>query len=97
MRSGGDEDARVRALGRAPNVERTFRVPWVPVVPIAGICINLYLMLSLSAFTWMAFGIWIAIGLVVYFAFSRRSFATPVRSIIFCPEDSEARAGSVNS
>lgn len=58
---------------RAPNVERTFRVPWVPVLPIAGIGINLYLMFSLSAFTWMAFGIWIAIGLVVYFAWSRRS------------------------
>lgn len=58
---------------KAPDVPRTFRVPFVPVVPIAGIAINLYLMSGLSKFTWMAFGIWLAVGLVIYFAWGRQS------------------------
>lgn len=58
---------------RAPEVPRTFRVPWVPVLPIAGILVNLGLMATLSTFTKLAFVIWLAVGLVVYFAWGRAS------------------------
>lgn len=58
---------------KAPDVPRTFRVPLVPALPIAGIAINLYLMSGLSAFTWMTFGIWLAIGLAIYFLWGRQS------------------------
>jgi len=54
-----------------PDRERPFRTPLVPVVPILAIVSSLYLMASLGGGTWLRFGIWMAIGLVVYFAYSR--------------------------
>ena len=38
------------------------QVPLVPVVPAASIFINLYLMLVLDVYTWIRFGVWLAIG-----------------------------------
>lgn len=58
---------------KAPDLPRKFRCPWVPALPIAGVLINLYLMTYLSQKIWVAFGIWMTIGLVVYFAWSHRS------------------------
>ncbi|GED02911.1 amino acid permease [Bacillus atrophaeus] len=55
-----------------PDVTASFRVPFVPVVPIisAGLC--LYLASSLPGVTWLAFVIWIAVGAVVYFLYSKK-------------------------
>jgi len=55
-----------------PDLPRGFRVPFVPWVPIAAVLACLWLMLSLTAFTWVRFGIWLAIGLVVYFLYGAR-------------------------
>jgi basic amino acid/polyamine antiporter, APA family len=55
-----------------PDLERGFRVPFVPVFPIVGIGLCLYLMVDLPGVTWLRFGVWMALGLVVYFAYSRR-------------------------
>jgi APA family basic amino acid/polyamine antiporter len=60
---------------RAPDAPRTFRTPWVPALPIAGVAIDLYLMSGLSRFTWTTFFAWLAVGLAVYFAWGRRSAA----------------------
>jgi APA family basic amino acid/polyamine antiporter len=57
---------------REPDRVRTFRVPWVPFVPIAGILSCLYLMLGLPRVTWVRFGLWLLIGLAIYFLYSRR-------------------------
>jgi basic amino acid/polyamine antiporter, APA family len=54
-----------------PDLPRPFRTPWVPLFPILGVLINFLLMLSLNKLTWTAFLIWMAIGLIVYFAYSR--------------------------
>ncbi|MFL6354117.1 MAG: amino acid permease [Bryobacteraceae bacterium] len=54
-----------------PGLPRPFRTPWVPLFPILGVLINFMLMLSLNKLTWTAFLIWMAIGLIVYFAYSR--------------------------
>jgi APA family basic amino acid/polyamine antiporter len=54
-----------------PGLRRPFRTPWVPLFPILGVLINFLLMLSLNKLTWTAFLIWMAIGLIVYFAYSR--------------------------
>ncbi|MBP0726909.1 amino acid permease [Bacillus sp. RG28] len=56
---------------RHSELKRGFRVPFVPVFPIvsAGLCI--YLILNLSKVTWIACGIWIVIGLFVYFSYSK--------------------------
>jgi APA family basic amino acid/polyamine antiporter len=55
-----------------PDRPRPFRCPWVPVVPLLGILICFYLMISLPFMTWIRFGVWLAIGLTIYFLYSRR-------------------------
>ncbi len=54
-----------------PDLPRAFRTPWVPVLPIVSVAASLWLMLNLPAETWVRFGIWMAIGIVVYFLYSR--------------------------
>lgn len=55
-----------------PDLPRGFRVPLVPLIPILAVLSCLWLMLNLSVETWLRFVIWMAIGIVVYFAYSRR-------------------------
>ncbi|GAB2643914.1 amino acid permease [Nocardia goodfellowii] len=55
-----------------PDLPRGFRVPWVPVIPILAVLACLWLMLNLSVETWLRFVIWMAIGMVLYFVYSRR-------------------------
>jgi basic amino acid/polyamine antiporter, APA family len=55
---------------RQPNMERPFRTPMVPLVPILGIGSALYLMIKLPLLTWEVLIIWLVIGLVIYFTYS---------------------------
>jgi basic amino acid/polyamine antiporter, APA family len=55
-----------------PDLERAFRTPGVPFVPILAVLASVYLMLNLPAATWVRFGIWMAVGLVVYFTYGAR-------------------------
>ena len=55
-----------------PDLERGFRVPLVPLLPIAAILACVWLMLNLTALTWIRFVIWMAIGVVIYFLYGRR-------------------------
>src|SRR5215210_7631771 len=55
-----------------PDIPRAFRTPLVPVVPILAALACLTLMVFLPAATWVRFGVWMAIGLVVYFAYGMR-------------------------
>ena len=48
---------------------RPFRVPLLPVVSIAGAAACLYVMAGLPRTAWERFGIWLAIGLVLYFVY----------------------------
>jgi APA family basic amino acid/polyamine antiporter len=57
---------------KQPDLPRPFRTPWVPLVPILGVVVNLALMAGLGAITWAAFLIWMAVGLVIYFSYSRK-------------------------
>ena len=52
-----------------PDLERGFRVPWVPVVPIIGALLAAYLMTRLEGATWWRFAIWMVLGLIIYFAY----------------------------
>ncbi|MFD7653671.1 amino acid permease [Actinosynnema sp. NPDC059797] len=54
-----------------PDLPRSFRAPWVPVVPLLGLGMCALLVAGLSSATWLAFGVWSAAGLVVYFAYGR--------------------------
>ena len=55
-----------------PDLPRAFRVPLVPLVPILAVLACLWLMLNLSVETWLRFVVWMALGVVVYFAYGRR-------------------------
>lgn len=54
-----------------PHLQRAFRCPGVPVVPVLAVASCLFLMLNLRGFTWIAFAIWLAIGLLLYFSYAR--------------------------
>ena len=54
-----------------PDADRPFRCPMVPLVPILGILCCLMLMLSLPAANWLRLVVWLGIGLVIYFSYSR--------------------------
>ncbi|MGQ0764378.1 MAG: amino acid permease [Gemmatimonadota bacterium] len=57
---------------REPNRHRPFRVPGAPVTPLISVVACLYLMLQLPAVTWVRFGIWLAVGMVIYFLYGYR-------------------------
>lgn len=50
----------------------TFSVPFTPWFPALSIMINIYLMSELDPATWVRFGVWIAIGLLIYIFYGRR-------------------------
>jgi APA family basic amino acid/polyamine antiporter len=52
-----------------PQRPRTFRTPLVPLVPLLGIAMCIYLMLGLPTITWIRFGIWLVVGLLLYFSY----------------------------
>jgi APA family basic amino acid/polyamine antiporter len=55
-----------------PGLNRPFRTPLVPLVPVLGICANLFLMLGLGWENWLRLLVWLAIGLAIYFGYSRK-------------------------
>ncbi len=55
-----------------PDLKRAFTAPLVPALPVVSILASLYLALNLPAETWERFVIWMALGLLVYFAYARR-------------------------
>ena len=55
-----------------PELPRPFKVPATPLVPACGILLCLYLMFSLSGFTWVCFLIWMMVGLCWYFIYGQK-------------------------
>ncbi|MFF1573779.1 amino acid permease [Leifsonia sp. NPDC058292] len=54
-----------------PSAERSFRLPWMPVVPAFGVLASLFLITQLHWETWLRFAVWLVVGLIIYFAYSR--------------------------
>jgi APA family basic amino acid/polyamine antiporter len=57
---------------RHPEAERPFRAPFYPVTPILGILTCLVLMFSLPAENWLRLGVWLLLGFIIYFGYSRK-------------------------
>lgn len=58
-----------------PDLPRAFKAPLVPFLPALTVIFCLYLMLQLSGTAWISFGIWMVIGIAVYFLYSRKHSA----------------------
>ena len=56
----------------SPDLERGFRVPFVPVFPIIGAGLCIFLMTYLDTATWLRFGAWMALGVLVYLVYGYR-------------------------
>jgi basic amino acid/polyamine antiporter, APA family len=59
-----------------PDLPRPFKTPFVPVVPILGIAFNLFLIYGLGWTNWARLFGWMAIGLFIYFGYSRKHSIT---------------------
>ncbi|GAA2877327.1 amino acid permease [Nonomuraea rubra] len=57
---------------RQPDLPRSFRTPWMPVVPAVGVLFSIWLITFLAPVTWLRFAAWFVLGLIVYFAYSKR-------------------------
>jgi APA family basic amino acid/polyamine antiporter len=72
-----------------PDFPRAFKTPLVPLVPILGIFFNVLMIFSLGVDNWLRLFLWLAIGLAIYFGWSRHhsrlslssDASTPVRSL----------------
>lgn len=60
---------------KRPDLERPFRVPFGPVIPITAVLLNVVLMIGMPGATWVAFVIWLVAGLLIYFFYSRHRSA----------------------
>jgi APA family basic amino acid/polyamine antiporter len=56
---------------KEPNLERPFKTPLVPLVPILGIIICVTMMAGLPIESWERLAVWMALGIAIYFGYSR--------------------------
>uniref|UniRef100_A0A1B6C1G3 Cationic amino acid transporter C-terminal domain-containing protein n=1 Tax=Clastoptera arizonana TaxID=38151 RepID=A0A1B6C1G3_9HEMI len=63
------------SLYRQPscNTDLSFKVPFVPLLPTLSIFINMYLMFTMDTRTWIRFGCWMVVGLIIYFGYGMRN------------------------
>ncbi|KAM8912751.1 LOW QUALITY PROTEIN: cationic amino acid transporter 3-like [Lycaon pictus] len=54
-----------------------FKVPGLPLLPLLSIFLNVYLMMQMIAGTWALFGVWILIGLAIYFSYGIQHSLAP--------------------
>lgn len=58
---------------KQPHLERSFKVPALPVIAILGIAINVYLMINLSKDAQMLSMGWLIIGILIYFLYGKKN------------------------
>ena len=86
--------AGVLVMRRAhPGLNRPFKTPWVPLVPILAILFSGALIIGLSTMTQVRLVVWLIIGLIIYFTYGRRN--SKVQRAIEEDEISGAPEGSM--
>ncbi|KRC64250.1 hypothetical protein ASE12_05395 [Aeromicrobium sp. Root236] len=65
----------IRLRRSQPDLERGFRVPFVPLVPILSLLATIWLSLNLTWSTWGYFAVWMVLGLLVYLMYGIRHSA----------------------
>ncbi|WP_235487038.1 amino acid permease [Streptomyces roseoverticillatus] len=60
-----------------PDLPRAFRTPLVPAVPVLSVIASLWLMLNLTAETWLRFAVWMVLGFVLYFVYGKQHSRVP--------------------
>jgi APA family basic amino acid/polyamine antiporter len=66
---------------RDPGRPRAFRTPWVPLIPVLGVLSCAYLMMGLPWVTWVRFGLWLAVGIVIYMSYGFRKSGLVKRAV----------------
>ena len=61
-----------RSLIAQPGLDRPFRAPAIWIVAPAGAATSIFLMFGLPVDTWVRLAVWLAIGLLIYFAYGMR-------------------------
>jgi APA family basic amino acid/polyamine antiporter len=56
-----------------PEIPRPFKVPGVPYIPLLGIAVCVFLMIGLPGESWIRLFIWMLIGIIFYFGYSRKN------------------------
>src|SRR5262249_21312369 len=57
---------------RETNQPRAFKTPWTPVIPLLVVIACVYLILGRPWITWLRFGLWLLVVMVVYFFYGFR-------------------------
>ncbi|MGO2658882.1 amino acid permease [Mycetocola reblochoni] len=71
-----------------PELTRGFRVPFSPVLPIISAVLCFWMMLNLHVDTWLRFGVWLLLGVAIYYLYGRRN------SVIARQERADASASA---
>lgn len=64
--------AVIMLRAKSPEIERPFRCPWVPFLPLLSIFFCVGLIVSLPNVTHIRFIVWLVIGIIIYFSYSRK-------------------------
>src|ERR687889_602219 len=58
---------------KRPDAPRSFRLPLMPVIPAFGVLASAFLMFQLHWETWARFGVWLVVGLAIYFFYGKKN------------------------